>query len=117
MWWPPRPPARTAATPSPAWTAASTRSRRPATRRRPPGESRTSSGGLPPPVRDSPREPALRGFVTGRGQAHDAVGAGLGLRYSSGAVEGHTNKIRMIARQMAGRADFDLLRKRILLAA
>jgi transposase len=35
----------------------------------------------------------------------------------SGAVEGHNNRIKMLKRQMFGRADFDLLRKRVLLAA
>lgn len=44
-------------------------------------------------------------------------GAGLSLRYSSGAVEGHNNKIKMLKRQMFGRANFDLLRKRVLLTA
>ena len=61
--------------------------------------------------------PALHGFVTGLGQDLDAVVAGLSLRYSSGAVEGHNNKIKMLKRQMFGRANFDLLRKRVLLAA
>ncbi|MFJ8637436.1 transposase [Streptomyces sp. NPDC093568] len=61
--------------------------------------------------------PALHTFVTGLGQDLDAVVAGLSLRYSSGAVEGHNNKIKMLKRQMFGRANFDLLRKRVLLAA
>ncbi|MDX3867658.1 ISL3 family transposase [Streptomyces europaeiscabiei] len=61
--------------------------------------------------------PALHGFVTGLGQDFDAVVAGLSLPYSSGAVEGHNNKIKMLKRQMFGRANFDLLRKRVLLAA
>ncbi|KAB1972965.1 transposase [Streptomyces triticiradicis] len=61
--------------------------------------------------------PALHGFVNGLGQDLDATAAGLGLRYNSGAVEGHNNKINMIKRQMFGRANFDLLRKRVLLAA
>ncbi|MFF0228206.1 ISL3 family transposase [Streptomyces sp. NPDC004629] len=60
---------------------------------------------------------ALHGFVNGLGQDLDAVVAGLSLRYSSGAVEGHNNKVKMIKRQMFGRANFDLLRKRVLLAA
>ncbi|WP_397495566.1 hypothetical protein [Rhodococcus sp. KBS0724] len=38
------------------------------------------------------------------------------LPYSSGAVEGHVNRIKMLKRQMYGRAGFDLLRKRILLS-
>ncbi|MFE7216957.1 transposase [Streptomyces sp. NPDC057611] len=61
--------------------------------------------------------PALHGFVAGLGQDLDAVVAGLSLRYSSGAVGGHNIKIKMIKRQMFGRANFDLLRKRVLLAA
>jgi transposase len=35
---------------------------------------------------------------------------------SSGAVEGHVNRIKMLKRQMYGRANPDLLRRRILLA-
>jgi transposase len=61
--------------------------------------------------------PALQTFATGLLQDLDAVVAGLTLRYSSGAVEGHNNKIKMLKRQMFGRADFDLLRKRVLHAA
>ncbi|QHA02072.1 ISL3 family transposase [Streptomyces broussonetiae] len=61
--------------------------------------------------------PALQSFATGLLQDLDAVVAGLTLRYSSGAVEGHNNKIKMLKRQMFGRANFDLLRKRILYAA
>ncbi|MFF3915439.1 transposase [Streptomyces sp. NPDC001852] len=58
--------------------------------------------------------PALRSFATGLLQDLDAVVAGLTLNYSSGAVEGHNNKIKMLKRQMFGRANFDLLRKRVL---
>ena len=36
----------------------------------------------------------------------DAVTAGLSLPYSSGAMEGNVNKIKMIKRQMYGRAGF-----------
>ncbi len=42
--------------------------------------------------------------------------AGLTLEHSSGAVEGNVNRIKMIKRQMYGRAGFGLLRKRVLLA-
>ncbi|MFF3127352.1 hypothetical protein ACFVRD_34780 [Streptomyces sp. NPDC057908] len=41
--------------------------------------------------------PALHTFVNGLGQDLDAVVAGLSLRYSSGAVEGHNNKIKMLS--------------------
>lgn len=61
--------------------------------------------------------PALHTFIAGLAQDLDAVVAGLSMRYSSGPVEGHNNKIKMIKRQMFGRANFDLLRKRVLLTA
>ncbi|AKG46832.1 transposase [Streptomyces xiamenensis] len=48
-------------------------------------------------------------------QRHEAVIAGLTLRWSSGVVEGHVNRIKMLERQMFGRAGFALLRKRVLL--
>jgi transposase len=44
------------------------------------------------------------------------VVAGLTLPYSNGPAEGVNNKVRMLKRQMFGRAGFPLLRKRILLA-
>ena len=62
------------------------------------------------------REPALRSFVTGLRADQDAVTNGLSLPWSSGAVEGHVNRIKMLKRQMYGRASPDLLRRRILLA-
>ncbi|URM97852.1 transposase [Actinomadura madurae] len=60
--------------------------------------------------------PELHSFVTGIRRDQDAVTAGLTLPYNSGPVEGHVNRIKMIKRQMHGRANPDLLRKRILLA-
>lgn len=38
------------------------------------------------------------------------------MPFSSGAVEGQVNRIKMLKRQMFGRASLDLLRKRVLLA-
>lgn len=58
----------------------------------------------------------LRSFAAGLRKDWAAVTAGLTLPYSSGAVEGHVNRIKMIKRQMYGRANPDLLRKRVLLA-
>nr|WP_245692167.1 transposase [Streptomyces katrae] len=46
----------------------------------------------------------------------DAVIAGLAPPWNSGVAEGHVNRIKMLKRQMFGRAGFDLLRKRVLLA-
>ncbi|MFF9135542.1 hypothetical protein ACF1AY_35245 [Streptomyces sp. NPDC014776] len=40
----------------------------------------------------------------------------MSLPWSSGAVEGRVNRIKMIKRQMYGRAGFKRLRKRVLLA-
>jgi len=61
-------------------------------------------------------EPALKSFITGLHADQDAVTAGLTLRWSSGSVEGHVNRIKMLKRQMYGRANPDLLRLRVLLA-
>jgi transposase len=58
----------------------------------------------------------LRGFAKGLRRDWVAVTAGLTLPYSSGSVEGHVNRLKMIKRQMYGRANPDLLRKRVLLA-
>jgi transposase len=58
--------------------------------------------------------PEIRGFATGLRKDLDAVTAGLTLPWSSGAVEGQVNRIKMLKRQMFGRAKFDLLRTRIL---
>jgi transposase len=41
---------------------------------------------------------------------------GLTLPHSSGPVEGNINRIKMLKRQMYGRANFDLLRIRVLYA-
>jgi transposase len=38
-------------------------------------------------------------------------------QWSNGMVEGHVNRLKLIKRQMYGRAKFDLLRARVLLAA
>jgi transposase len=59
-------------------------------------------------------QPQLRSFTTGLKRDHAAVLNGLTLPYSSGKVEGNVNRIKMLKRQMYGRAGFDLLRKRIL---
>ena len=56
----------------------------------------------------------LQRFASGLRRDYDAVRAGLTLEHSSGRVEGTVNKIKMIKRQMFGRANFDLLRTRVL---
>ena len=57
----------------------------------------------------------LRSFATGIRNDMPAVINGLTLDWNSGRVEGTVNKIKMIKRQMYGRAGFDLLRKRVTL--
>ncbi|WP_432173944.1 transposase [Streptomyces sp. Tue6028] len=61
--------------------------------------------------------PSLHTLAAGIDRDLDAVIAGLTLPWSSGAVEGHVNRIKMLKRQMFGRAGFQLLRKRVLLAS
>lgn len=58
--------------------------------------------------------PNLCSFARGLRHDHAAVFAGLTLPHSSGAVEGTVNKIKVLKRQMFGRANFDLLRIRVL---
>jgi transposase len=60
--------------------------------------------------------PALHAFADGLRRDHKAVVAGLTLPWNSGPVEGHVNRIKMLKRQMYGRAGFALLRKRVLLS-
>jgi transposase len=60
-------------------------------------------------------QPELRSFATGIRNDKEAVTNGLTLPYNSGRVEGTVNKIKMIKRQMYGRAGFSLLRKRVML--
>ena len=43
-----------------------------------------------------------------------AVIAGLTLPWSQGPVEGHVNRLKLIKRQMFGRAKIDLLRQRVI---
>jgi transposase len=59
--------------------------------------------------------PEIRSFANGLYKDFDAVKAGLTLSWSSGAAEGHVNRIKTLKRQTFGRAKLDLLRKRILL--
>lgn len=56
----------------------------------------------------------LRSFARGLRHDLDAVTAGLTMTWNSGPVEGHVNRVKMLKRQMYGRAEFDLLRLRVL---
>ncbi|MEJ3750837.1 hypothetical protein WEI85_47400 [Actinomycetes bacterium KLBMP 9797] len=94
-----------------------------ASRRRPIPAPRSSAGTGPAttptalaPARRTPSKSPIAGtsFAKGLQRDLDAVTAGLTLPWSSGAVEGQVNRVKMLKRQMYGRAKFDLLRRRIL---
>jgi transposase len=58
----------------------------------------------------------LRSFATGLRQDEAAVTAALAYEWSNGQVEGQINKLKLIKRQMYGRAKLDLLKARLLAA-
>jgi transposase len=61
-------------------------------------------------------QPDLHSFIRGIKHDYDAVLNGLTKTWNSGVVEGNVNRLKMLKRQMYGRAGFPLLRKRVLLA-
>ncbi len=61
--------------------------------------------------------PAFRNFAKKLDDDHGAVLAAVTLPWSTGQVEGQINRLKMIKRQMFGRANFDLLNRRFMLAA
>lgn len=61
--------------------------------------------------------PALSGFAESLMDDYDAVKAGLTLKWSNGPVEGLINRLKMLKRQMYGRAELDLLNQRFILAS
>lgn len=58
---------------------------------------------------------ALGSFAKGLQDDYDAVKAGVTLEVSNGQVEGQNNRLKMLKRQMFGRAGLDLLSKRFIL--
>ena len=56
----------------------------------------------------------MRRFAKGLHQDLAAVEAALTLLWSNGQTEGQVNRLKLIKRQMFGRAKFDLLRDRVL---
>jgi transposase len=53
-------------------------------------------------------------FACGIRQDEAAVAAALHLPYSQGQTEGQVNRLKLLKRQTYGRANFDLLRRRVL---
>jgi transposase len=62
-------------------------------------------------------ESELRSFASGLKQDEAAVRTALALPWSNGQTEGQITKLKLIKRQMYGRAKHDLLRARVLQAA
>ncbi|OLE97156.1 MAG: hypothetical protein AUG75_11630 [Cyanobacteria bacterium 13_1_20CM_4_61_6] len=59
---------------------------------------------------------ALQRFASGLRDDYAAVKAGMTLPWSTGPVEGHINRLKMLKRQMFGRAHLDLLSRRFVRA-
>ena len=58
----------------------------------------------------------LKNFAIGLKRDGSAVYEAIRQPWSNGRTEGHVNRLKFIKRQMYGRASFDLLRLRVLLA-
>jgi len=56
----------------------------------------------------------LCGFAQSLKKDYKAVKAGLTLVWSQGPVEGHVHRLKLLKRQMYGKASFQTLRKRVL---
>ena len=57
---------------------------------------------------------AFKSLANGIRADYEAVKAGVTLPWSTGPVEGQINRLKMLKRQMYGRAGIDLLRQRVL---
>lgn len=58
--------------------------------------------------------PFLAQFARTLGRDRDAVQLAITTPWSNGALEGHINRLKVIKRQMYGRAGFELLKARVL---
>ena len=58
----------------------------------------------------------MQRFASGLRDDYEAVKAGVTLPWSTSPVEGHINRLKMLKRQMFGRARLDLLSYRFVLA-
>ena len=56
----------------------------------------------------------MRSFATSLRQDYAAVNAAATLPWSNGPTEGNINRLKLLKRQMYGRAKLDLLRQRVL---
>ncbi|RLY00918.1 transposase [Escherichia coli] len=60
------------------------------------------------------RSAELRRVATGMEADVAAICEAISSRWSNGVVEGHVNRLKMLKRQMYGRAGFELLRQRVM---
>jgi transposase len=58
----------------------------------------------------------MQRFASGLRDDYAAVKAGVTLPWSTSPVEGHINRLKMLKRQMFGRARLDLLSRRFVRA-
>lgn len=61
--------------------------------------------------------PELKAFARGLEQDRAAIDAALREEWSNGQTEGQVHRLKLIKRQMYGRAKFDLLRAKVMFAA
>jgi transposase len=59
---------------------------------------------------------AFQRFAKGLRDDDDAIKAGVTLPWSNGPVEGHITRLKLLKRQMFGRASLTLLERRFVLA-
>ncbi|WP_157449095.1 transposase [Deinococcus peraridilitoris] len=60
---------------------------------------------------------SLQAFVDGLRYEWSALVAACSTSWSNGPTEGVANRLKLVKRQMFGRGSFELLRKKVLLAA
>jgi len=58
--------------------------------------------------------PGMKNFAIGLRRDYDAVKMALSQPWSNGQVEGQVNRLKLIKRQMQGRAKLDLLKQRVI---
>lgn len=63
------------------------------------------------------RLPELKAFARGLEQDRMAIDAALREEWSNGQTEGQVHRLKLLKRQMYGRAKFGLLRAKVLFAA
>ncbi|WP_222711798.1 transposase, partial [Vibrio alginolyticus] len=56
----------------------------------------------------------LKRVATSMEKDESAIRAAISTKWSNGVVEGHVNRLKMLKRQMYGRAGFELLRRRVM---